>query len=275
MRTRLMATMMLTVAAASSESLGWAEKLPRILRAELEAERAKPSRGGAADAFTIDEDARVLLQHVRDGRMLTRISRDLGRDKRAAGNRWNMHLKALPSIGLLRALRSTAQASTVNACNVDLDAAARGDGACADADGDQPGSIDAAKMLLCREKLEAMQLQHVPQHVQQRRVSMHAAARQEAEQKKPWQITQDGQLLEDHLGGEATVDIVIEGRSDGAIRRRLHTLGRRLSFSRSAFHDTPVSGSSAYILSGALTTSDASSSNRGCVFENRFQGASV
>ena len=53
MRTRLMATMMLTVAAASSESLGWAEKLPRILRAELEAERAKPSRGGAADAFTM------------------------------------------------------------------------------------------------------------------------------------------------------------------------------------------------------------------------------
>ena len=222
------------VAAASCEDLGMFNLLPPLLREELEQKhrKADDDPGGAGEkSFTRNMDARVLLEHVILGQPLTQIP-FAGRTKRAASTRWQYHLKRLNTLNELRTQRATLRAVAEKACRVD--ASAVYDSERADADGDQPGSVDAAKMVFYQDKLDAMQLLHVPHHVQLRLVKMHATARQEAERKRPWLITQDGELLEYHLGGEATIDIVIDGRSDGAVKRRLRTLRSRLSFTRNA-----------------------------------------
>ena len=201
-------------------------QLPPFLREELMAKHVKdehPVGGAGNKSFTPNMDARVLLEHVGHGVPLTQIL-FVDRNKRAAGRRWQDHLKRLHNLDELRALRPSLHATAKNACNTD--------GAASDCE--QPGSVDPQKVVLLRDQLAAMQLQHVPQHVQVRLVNLHAANRDEATHKKPWLINQDGQLLEDHLGGEAAVDIVIDGRSDGAVKRRLRTLRRRLSFTRNA-----------------------------------------
>ena len=112
------------------------------------------------------------------------------------------------------------------------------------------GCIDLSQHQTLRQQLEAMHLQHMSPNVQQRLIQMHAACREEAAEKRPWQITEDAQLLDEHLGGEPTTEISIRGRNQGAIKRRMIRLKSRLSFSRSALPRIKSDAEAPYLTRG-------------------------
>ena len=241
---------MLTAATASAKDLGLAKKLPPLLRQELEdlhfpPEGKKKKRGGAgANSFTLNMDARVLLEHVEDGVPLAQI-RWPDRKQRAARTRWQDHLSSLQNLNELRERRPTMPADAGNACNASATTAE--DCGSDNPSGGQLDSVDGGTVQTLRDELESLRLQHVPQHVQDGLIGMHARSRNEAAAKKPWSITQDGQLLDDYLGGEEAVDIIVHGRKYGAVKRRLHTLRHRLSASRCAFHRIKCDAEAPYL----------------------------
>ena len=153
----LMATAALLIHAVPSERVTVVEELPfttRIALEQLRADEAAKRGGAGAQSLTLEDDATILVRHVRDRVSLPKILLPQ-RKPRTAKTRWQDHLKKLPRLAL-DALRSMA-AHKSPSCSGDADGsmAAHESPSCS-GDADQLASAYECEL---QQRLDALELE--------------------------------------------------------------------------------------------------------------------
>jgi hypothetical protein len=220
--TMLAATAAVAVAKSPRLASPYLEQLPQTLRFALvakhqELDAESKSKPGGANRFRLEEDASIILQHVRDKVPLREIKLP-SRDSVTAGtNRWKYQINKWQLDGMDELCHGTQpfQKAMPPARPAD--------------------SLDSTAACKLRHELHALNLE-LPLEMQEELVQIHACGDLTARNKRPWTIVEDGCLLEEYVAGVATVRIHMDGRRYGGVKRRLFHLKRQISYTRHAFY---------------------------------------